>query len=220
MGTAVSALMAINILLEPDEATRERARVVNAMLRASLSFGFALDETHQPHVTLLQRYVRRNELEGVFTAVEDALASQDVDALRLHALGLASAEFGTPPGTTVASLVIKPTPGLLGLQEALVEAVAPFSKSGGTATAFFATANEPEINATTIAYVEEFVPAHSGEHYTPHITVGVGRQDFVRELVASPFADFEFSLSAVGIYQLGNLGAARHFLRSWPLPSV
>ena len=103
------------------------------------------------------------------------------------------------------------------LHEALVEALAPFAASGGTAAAFVTSADEPGINAATIAYVEEFVPVHSAEHYSPHITVGVGKQDFVKGLEASRFDDFEFSPSAVAVYQLGDLGAARQVLKSWPL---
>ena len=213
----MAVLTAIDVLLEPDEATRARAGAVNAMLRDDLPSGFALDETHRPHVTVLQRYVRSADLEGVFAAVEDVVAARDVAALRLHAISIISAEFGTPPGTTLASIVIEPTPALRALHEALVEALAPFTASGGTAAAFVTTAEEPVINAATTAYVEEFVPVHSAEHYSPHITVGVGKQDLVNGLEASPFDDFEFSPSAVGVYQLGDLGAARQVLRSWPL---
>ncbi len=211
------ALTAIDVLLKPDETTLERAKAANAMLRSNLSSGFPLDETHQPHVSVLQRYVRSDHLERVFTAVEDVIAARDVATLRLHAVNLINTEFGTPQGTTVASIGIKPTPALLALQEALVEAVTPFTESGGTAAAYVTTVDEPEINAATIAYVEEFVPAHSAEHYAPHITVGVGERDFVKGLAASPFDDFEFSPSAVAVYHLGNLGAARRVLKSWPL---
>ena len=108
-GTTVVVLTAIDVLLEPDEATRARAMAVNAMLRGDLPSGFALDETHRPHVTVLQRYVRRDDLEGVFAAVEDVVAARDVAALRLHAISIISAEFGTSPGTTLASVVIEPT---------------------------------------------------------------------------------------------------------------
>ena len=186
-GPPVTGLTAIDILLTPDEATVERAKAVNAVLRADLPSGFALDDTHRPHVTLLQRYVRSDDLDGVFAAVDDVIASRDVAALRLHAVDLAGAEFGTPPGTLLVSIGIEPASALLALHEALVEAVSPFARSGGVAAAFVTTADEPAINAATITYVEEFVPAHSGPRYAPHMTVGMGGRDLVERLEASPF---------------------------------
>jgi hypothetical protein len=213
-------LTAIDVLLQPDEAACRRAEALNAMLRDAVPAGFALDETHVPHVTVLQRYVRTGDLEQVLAVVQDAVAGEGPGVVRLHAVGLSGSEFGTPPGTLIASIVIEPTPALLALHEAMVGAVTPFAWPGGTAAAFVATRGEPEANATTVAYVEEFVPAHSGAAYSPHMTVGVGREDVVRRLQAGPFDDFEFSPAALGVYQLGDLGAARRLLGSWPLPEA
>ena len=81
-------LTAIDVLLEPDEAARARVKAMNAMLRSGLPSGFALDGTHRPHLTVLQRYVRSADLEGVFTAVKDVVAARDVAALRLHAISI------------------------------------------------------------------------------------------------------------------------------------
>lgn len=209
----MSALTAIDVLLEPDEATRERARVLNSRLRASSSgAGFALDETHQAHVSLLQRYVRHDDLERVFAMVEELVASLDVATLRLAAVGIIGSEFGTPPGTTVASIDLEPTPALRALHESLVEAMVSFSRSGGDASSFVTTPDEAEVNASTIAYVEEFVPVHSGEHYSPHMTVGVGTAGLVEALESSHFDVFELLPGAVAVYQLGDLGTARRAL--------
>lgn len=59
----MSDLTAIDILVNPDENTLERARAVNARLRQSVPSGFELDATHLPHITILQRYVRTADLE-------------------------------------------------------------------------------------------------------------------------------------------------------------
>jgi hypothetical protein len=213
----VATLLALDVLLRPDEATRRRAEAVNDILRGGLPTGFALDETHVPHVTLLQRYVRMEDLGWVLAAVQGVFAALEDSGPRLHAVALAGGEFGTPKGTLVASIAVEATQALLALHEAIVAAVTPFSESRGTAAAFVSSAEEPEINATTIAYVEEFVPAHSGGAYSPHMTVGVGREDVMQRLTASPFDDFRFLPSALAVYQLGDLGAARRLLGSWPL---
>lgn len=215
----VATLTAIDVLLQPDDAALRRAKALNAMLRGDLPTGFALDETHVPHVTLLQRYVRSDHLGRVLAAVRSVLAREISGGLRLHAVGLVGGEFGTSSSTLIASIVIEPTPALRALHETIVEAVTPFSRPGGTAAAFVASAGEAEANATTIAYVEAFVPTHSGAAYSPHMTVGVGTEDAVRRLAASPFDDFELSPRALGVYQLGDLGTAQRLLGSWPLRS-
>ncbi|CAB3806381.1 hypothetical protein LMG28138_05797 [Pararobbsia alpina] len=55
---------AIDILLEPDATMMKNAEAANARLRKSFPNGFALDETHQPHISCLQRYVRTADLIG------------------------------------------------------------------------------------------------------------------------------------------------------------
>jgi hypothetical protein len=211
------ALTAIDILLEPDEAMRERAIAMNAALRRSVPSGFSFDESHAPHVTIVQRYVRSDALERVFTKVGDVVPAEDLGALRLRAVGLVAGEFGTPPRTVLASVVIEPAAALLRLHRALVQAMGPLAEPGGTAAAFFTDADEPGVNDATITYVEEFVPLHSGEHYEPHLSVGLGERDFVAGLVPSPFEVVDFSPIAIGVYRLGDLGTARQVLRRWQL---
>ena len=46
-------LIAIDILIETDAATRAYARALNRRLTWAMPQGFALDDTHLPHITLL-----------------------------------------------------------------------------------------------------------------------------------------------------------------------
>ena len=70
------ALIAINILLDPDAATVEKARATNARLRESYPDGFALDANYAPHITMLQRFVRTADLDEVAKAVADVLRTE------------------------------------------------------------------------------------------------------------------------------------------------
>ena len=63
------SLIAINVLLDPDAATVEKARTVNARLRESYPDGFALDANHAPHITILQRFVRTADVDLVATVL-------------------------------------------------------------------------------------------------------------------------------------------------------
>jgi hypothetical protein len=107
-------------------------------------------------------------------------------------------------GVAVTVLLVERMPELMRLEEKIVDAVTPFSVSGGTAAAFVGA----DANADTIAHVETFVPESSGNNYIPHVTAGVAREAFVKQLKAEPFQAFNFKPDGVAIYQLGNFGTA------------
>lgn len=66
-----------------------------------------------------------------------------------------------------------------------------------------------------IEYVDNYVPEHSGNHFNPHVTVGVGHEDFLKRLKAEPFHVFTCDADAVAVYQLGDFGTAAKKLWTW-----
>jgi len=207
-----SSVTAINILLEPDAMMVERAQEENARLRAVFPQGFALDATHHPHVTLLQRFVRTADLERLYAAAGKVIASFDLGALRLEAAKL----YYMPGGPVgLAGIVAKPEPALVELQRALVEAVAPFTAATGFPDAFFTTPDDTMIDPAVIDYVAGFVSRSTGDHFKPHVTIGVGPRDYLDRMLAEPFEPFTFSLAGAAVYQLGNFGTARKKLCEW-----
>jgi hypothetical protein len=66
---ASDQLIAIDILLQPDQTMVANANKVNAILRGNLPTGYSLDATHAPHVTLLQRFIRQKDLPAVTAAL-------------------------------------------------------------------------------------------------------------------------------------------------------
>lgn len=107
-------------------------------------------------------------------------------------------------GHALAVFVVERTPALMRLHQKVIDAITPFSVSGGTAAAFVGA----EINLETIGWVETFVPKSSGENYVPHVTLGVANEDFVMRLKTEPFEVFPFKPVGAAIYQLGNFGTA------------
>jgi hypothetical protein len=87
--------------------------------------------------------------------------------------------------------------------------------NSASAAAFVTTPAEPDINASTIAYVTNFVPKSTGKNYIAHVTCGVASVAFVKQLEAEPFTPFTFSPVAVSVYELGNFGTARKKLKEW-----
>ncbi len=205
-------LTAIDTLLDPDQTMVERAVAANTRLRQSFPKGFALGETHQPHISMLQRYVRTSDLDKVYDAVAKVLADEHPAAWKLTAYKyyfIPWKEIG------LAGIVIKPTDDLRRFQQKLIDAIAPFTAKTGTAAAFVTTKEDPNINKPTIEYVARFVPEASGAKFNPHVTIGVASQDYLKKLLDEKFDPFTFSPTGLSVFHLGNFGTAREKLKSW-----
>jgi hypothetical protein len=216
----MSELTAIDILIDPDEAAIKRAREVNARLLKSVPLpkGWALDDTHQPHITTLQRYVRTADLDKVYDAVEKTVGETDLSSLSYKAMKITHADWGFP-GVAPTVLMVEVSPLVLDFQASLLAAITPFVESGGTAASFVTDPGE-EISPTIIDWVEKFVPEQIGAgKYFPHLTVGVAKFTDLEVIEAEPFDAFAVHPSSVAVYHLGNNGTARKLLKAWPGPS-
>ena len=74
---------AIDVALEPDATMIEHAKANNARLLKAYPNGFALDATHNPHITLLQQFVRTAELDKVYAAA-DKFGRREPDELEIE----------------------------------------------------------------------------------------------------------------------------------------
>jgi len=205
-------LTAIDILLEPDVTMLGHAQANNARLLKVFPKGFALDEAHRPHITLIQRFVRTADLEQGYAAAERVLAAADITRIRLEAFKY---YYVPGPGVGVAGIVARPTPELLTLQQSLISAVAPFTVATGPIGAFTAPHDDPAADALLIKYVATFVPQQTGERFNPHVSTGVAPRDYLDKMLAEPFVPFNFSPASAAVYQLGPFGTAAKKLKGW-----
>jgi hypothetical protein len=205
---------AIDILLEPDATMLKHAEAANARLLKVYPMGFVLDALHKPHITLLQRYVRTVDLDKVFAAVGNVLTHKKIADWKLKAF-----KYYYIPNNDVGlgGIVIEPTADLLKLQQELIDAVAPYTANTGTAAAFATAPGNSDIQPALIDYVTAFVPKYSGIHFNPHVTIGVATQDYLKGMLAEPFAEFTFSPAGASVYQLGSYGTAMKKLNAWDL---
>ena len=187
---AAEQVAAVDILLEPDATMLTRAIGANRRLRENYPQGFALDATHQPHVTILHRFVRTADLEKVHVAVGEVLAKENPSNWKLKAYKY---YYSLWEGLGIAGIAIEPADDLIGLQQRMIEAVAPFTVEAGSAAAFATRPEEPEINQATIDYVTAFVPAQVGKDFSPHVTIGLAHEDFLKTMLDERFEDFTFS---------------------------
>jgi hypothetical protein len=201
-----SSITAIDIALEPDATMLQHASAVNARLRQDFPKGYALDATHRPHVTMLQRFVRTEDLPKIYAAIPKIMSGYSPAAWKFEAFKIDNAVWS---GLAVTVILAKPPQEVVDAQQQLINAIAPYTVDTGTAAAFVTTPDEPDINASTIAYVKAFVPKSTGKNYIAHVTCGVASVTFVKQLEAEPFSPFTFSPVAVSVYQLGNFGTAR-----------
>jgi hypothetical protein len=209
-------LTAVDIMIQPDAAAIARARAVNARMPLSIPAGITLDDTHLPHITMLQRYLNTADLDQAYAAIESTIAATDVTGLSYHVPGITYSEHWGPPGQAAAVLGVKPNQQVLDLQAALLAAVAPFTGTDGTDAAFVTDPGQ-QISATTKDWVETYNPNQVGANYTAHLTVGLATVADLKAMQAEPFDEFDVQPVGLAVYQLGNNGTARSRLKAWPL---
>jgi len=199
--TSNGEIIAIDVLLEPDQAMVEQSNAINARLRQDYPDGYSLDATHAPHVTLVQRFVRASDLDAIYSELSRIAASQRLQKMQLKSKGLEYAIWG---GVAVTAIAVERSTALARLHQHVLDALAPYSVGGGSATAFVGA----DANSETVGYVEQFVPKASGDKFWPHVTAGVASEDFVKGLKAEPFQTVSFKPVGIAVYQLGNFGTA------------
>jgi hypothetical protein len=209
-------ITAVDIVLEPDVTMIQHAQAANDGLLKNFPKGYALGDEHAPHISVMGGYVYTASLDKIYSAAGKVLASEKVTSWKLKAFKyyyIPLKEIG------LGGIVVELTANLIRLQKKLMDATAPFMApaSSGTAAAFVTTPDEPEINQPTIDAVATYLSGHTGEHYSPHVTIGVGTVEYLDALLAAPFPIFTFSAVGVSAYQFGNFGTAAKQLHSFKL---
>jgi hypothetical protein len=209
---ALSSVTAIDVLLEPDATMLQHAEANNARLRKVFAKGFALDATHRPHITLIQRFVRTADLDKVYAAAHQVFAAGNVKTMKLEAF-----KYYYAPGGAIglAGICAKSTPEILKLQTELIAAVAPFTVETGPIGAFTAPHDDSAHDTALIEYVSTFVPEETGANFNPHVTTGVAPREYLDKMLTEPFEPFVFSPAGAAIYQLGPFGTAARKLKEW-----
>jgi len=205
---------AIDIALEPDATMVQHAKDANARLLKSFTKGFALDETHHPHVSILQQFVRTDDLDKIFAAANAIMVQEKATGWTLKAFKY---YYIPDPPFGLAGIVVEPTDDLHRLQDQLIAAVKPYTVKTGTPAAFFSEVGGRDIQKLLIEYVAHFVEIAAGKRFNPHVTIGVGTEAYLNEMLAEPFASFTFSAIGASVYQLGTFGTARKELKALPL---
>jgi hypothetical protein len=205
---------AIDIVLEVDTTMIQHAQAANAGLRKNFPKGYSLDAEHKPHISVMGGYFYTANLDKTYAAVEKVLGTEKMLSWKMKAFKyyyIPMKEIG------LGGIVVEPTADMIGLQKKLIDALTHFMSPTGSAAAFATTAAEPNINDATLNAVATYFSEHIGEHYSPHVTIGVGTVDYLNALLAAPFPTFTFSAVGVSVYQFGNFGTAAKLLHPFKL---
>lgn len=205
-------ITAIDILLEPDATMLAHAEANNARLRAAFPTSFALDETHRPHITLLQCFVKTANLAGLYAAARAVIHAANVISMPLQGVRLG---YTPGPGMGVAGIWVALTPALSKLQADIIAAATPFMVPTGPITAFAADHGNPAFDKALIDYVTGFVAHGAGDKFDPHVSTGVAPIDYLDRMLAEPLTPFNFAPDSAAVYQLGPLGTAARLLHRW-----
>lgn len=195
-------LLAVDIaLLLPDEVSA-RAEAINQTLWLRQPDGLRLDDTHLPHLTLAQQFVRRENLQALAGRIDDVLRGRP--ALRLCVSAVAQS-------AATICLIVDLTPALEDLHETLMDVVAPLDEPAGGAEAFYLEGEE--ARPRDVQWVTHFRSRSGYARFAPHITVGHGRPP-------RSFEPFDFTARRVVLCHLGRYCTCRRILEEWWLGDV
>jgi 2'-5' RNA ligase len=192
----MSSLVAIDVAILPPADVSARVRAWSAALPEH-GEGFRLDAEHLPHVTLIQSFVREEELPLAFEHVDEVLRGRA--ELRIAVTG------GEKGGSSV-SMAIERTPELDQLHEALMHALVGVERPGGTPAAFF----DGDARVADVLWVTGYRLKNSFGSFAPHITLGHAPEP-------PSIEPFSFVADTVAACHLGRFCTCRRILRSWSL---
>ena len=178
------------------------ARAALTRLNARLSpppDGFHFDDSHLPHVTLVQQFVHAPDLPEVQDIVREVLRGVAPLAVRGTTLR---------HGATATVLIIDQTPALHDLHRRLIDRLAPYAVASGDAAAFLSN-GEPARDAD-IAWVTHFAANAARDRFDPHVTLGVGTVDGSLDAITGLATD-------IAVCHLGRFCTCRRVLGTWTL---
>lgn len=206
-------ILAIDILLDPDTTLLNYSTVYNKRLKQNYPEGFELDESHRPHITVIQAFVKKSNLINIENDLRQLIKESSLSDLELTANGLYYIPF---EDKGLAGITVEKQ-NLMLFHNKIIDFMKPYSEQSGKGSAFVPSPDGKPIMDATVNYVNSFVSNSSGKKFNPHVTIGAGYKDFVDELLSEPFEKFTFKINSVSIYQLGELGTAQKKLSTLEL---
>ena len=197
----MSDVTAVDIALLPPNDLRRHLVAINSTL-APPPVGFRFDDTHLPHLTLAQQFVRHDDIALLSRRIRRRLQ-------RHPPLTLTTTDVSV--GGTASTLGVKQTAALMDLHRRLMDLLFPFDAGDGGVGAFETDGDTPRD--ADVTWVRMFRERAAYERFSPHWTLGVGR-------VRTPVEAHTFVASDIALLSLGRLCTCRRVLASWTLTAL
>lgn len=205
-------VLAIDILLDPNQIMLDISQDYNNRLRGNYPEGFELDESHRPHITVIQAYAYKEDLPIIEEEIKGIVQGMNLSDLELVANGLYYIPYS---GMGLAGITIEKDV-LMEFHDKIVNMMKSYIVANGEGSAFVQRPDGEPIMDATVSYVNKFVPNASGDKFNPHVTIGTAYEDFVKQIMEEPFKAFKFKVNSVSVYQLGELGTAQKKILTVP----
>lgn len=191
---------AVDIVLLPSEEIMEAALQMNQELLRRFEKKIVLDRNHSlPHLSLAMGALEEEDLPAAAHFLEE-IASY-FPPIPLIFSGMQAGPIAT--GETVSTWEIDPTAALQSLHEAVFNRLSPLLTHDATAEDFI---DFPNAAQTSVDWVNRYPEAAAFEHFSPHITLGVGKLEPNRSFPARGIA------SRLALCHLGNYCTCRRIL--------
>ena len=191
---------AFDIILRLPPAITKLVARLNGKLETPPA-GFRFDETHLPHITLVQQFSPVDAIRAM---------SNDIRAIVAHTLPLRLTTGLLTTGEITSTLTVHRTATLDTLHRQLMNQLAPFDVVIGDKYMFDDVGNDEPARDRDVTWVTRFRTDAAYDAFDPHITLGVGKID-------SAVREITFDVSEIELCVLGRFCTCRRIVESWSL---
>ena len=182
---------AVDIVMLPPDNVMDIAIAYNRKLMLSGNQEIVLDKSRRmPHLSLLMGCLAAEQLQHANRTLRSIAGKHSV--LNLNVANIRSVD--SKSGETTVSLDIAPTPELLALHESVVSHFVSLLTQDATASDMN---DPPPIKASSLEWVNKFIPDACFGNFWPHITLGMGE-------LSQNFEPFSFQATRIAVCHLGN----------------
>jgi hypothetical protein len=208
---AMASTIAINVLMTPDEVALDYATLMNKDLYAKFPSGFRFDDSHLPHITLLQAYVDVVCLDDKWDDIEKEVKLAQLIHEALEVKGV-KVEATTNEKIFLTNMELKNSRKIIILQKKISDILKSCRREDESTKAYYGHIAKDDF---ILAYVKNFESQHSGDLYSPHLTLGVGQKEEMEKLVILRPAPPSVTIERIGVFRMGHFGTARERLFSY-----
>ena len=204
--------MAITVMFTGDEEFQEWANQVNKEIFATNPKGFRFDDSHLSHVTIFQSYVEVSCLDEKWDDIEKEIRGSKLLKEKLTSKELKIEALPAPSILSLLNANLSGSGKILLLQKKVEDVLKPCKSESETPKAFYGQMSADDF---IISYVKNFSSQSSGDHYKPHMTLGVGKSADLEKILAKNTVPKEITIKRIGVFRMGAYGSARERLYSF-----